>query len=263
MPSTSDIQLSPTPSILLIGDGGTRKTRFLIDAVQCGFRPYVFDFDRGMSILRGIEGIDYDTFKDAPFQSKVVNEEKGIYEYGKAWPAFIEKLNNIGKKLDDGEPTYNLLMYDSLTTLSNIAMNFVLKEDGKSGKPAAIQNWGLQSALVERVMEQLTTWDVVKIATAHIQRNTNDLLDTTEMLPLLTGKLAGKIGIYFDEVYYCVTTTPSDSEKKAFPFGKPVLVTQQDKLMKQAKSRYGVKTGTETRFGAVWEQINAAAKRAA
>lgn len=240
MAKASDIQVTATPSILLVGDSGTKKTRFIGTCPK----PFVFDFDKGMASLRDNPDVEYATFKDAPHQSKVVNPEKGIYKYGDAWPAFIKKLNEIGELMEKGTNPYETLGFDSVTTLSNICMNYVLRSDGKSGQAPQIQHWGQQMALLETVMDQLTSWDILKVVTAHIQRNTNDVTQVVEMLPLVTGKLAGKIGIYFDEVYF--TEVKKSQQGRVFS-----LTTEGTSLQKQAKTRYGVKDGSETSWDAI------------
>jgi len=97
-------------------------------------------------------------------------------------------------------------------------------------------------------MDQLTAWPVPLIVTAHAQRNTNAVSEMVEILPLLTGKLAGKVGIYFDEVYYA--TVKGTGENKKF-----ALQTESYGLIKQAKTRYGVEDGTEASWEALRKQL--------
>jgi hypothetical protein len=128
-------------SILIIGDGGTEKTRF---TASCG-GIHICDFDKGMDSTTDIvreSGATFRTFKDAPFGSKAVNPDKGIYPWGTAWPAFIKHLDtDIWPRVEAGK--LPALGYDSLTTLANISMNFVLKSDNKTGKDQpAVQHWG-------------------------------------------------------------------------------------------------------------------------
>ncbi len=234
---------NPEASIMLIGDSGSGKTNFL------GGIPnvFIYDFDAGMATLRG-KDIEYQTFKDAPQKQKVgsVLKKRGFYEYGTAWPAFIEHLNNtVGKAIDEGTWGNRPIALDSLTILMNMAMNHVIKESGrKVSDGIRIQDWGQQIGLVETVLDQLTAWPILLITTAHVQRDTNQLLDTVEMLPLLTGKFAGRAPIYFDEVWYTSVTGKSDARKYT-------LITESTGMVKQAKSRYGIKTGTPSNWEAV------------
>lgn len=233
-------------SILLVGDSGTHKTYFLGGCPKL----FVFDFDKGLAILRDRE-LEYGTFKDAPYGSKLFNPAKGTYEWGTGWSAFVKKLNEIGAQVESNTSPYLTLGFDSITTLSAIAMNYVLKENGRTPKDGPrIQDWGAQIGLLETVMDQLTAWtSFTKIVTAHIQRDTNMLTQAVEKLPLVTGKLAGKISIYFDEVWFTdVSAAPAgkpESERKFF------LKTVSDGTFRQAKSRFGVPNGTITEWSAV------------
>lgn len=249
---SSDIGGNPYPSILLVGDSGTHKTRFIGDVPGM----YCFDFDAGQAINRD-RVVRFDTFKDTPYgQQRSANPERGIYPYGTAWPRFIKRLNEVGALLDNPETaTFDKLGFkskdrimaigfDSLTTLSNICMNYVLKEDGHAGQQPKIQHWGNQIALMETVMDQLTAWPIIKVVTAHIQRNTNQVTEVVEMLPLVTGKLAGRVGIYFDEVWF--THVQGRGKDKKFS-----LQTESYGMVKSAKTRYDVPDGSPTTWKAV------------
>lgn len=241
MANAKDIQGEPNPSVLIMGDSGTKKTTFLcqVPGIQ------IFDFDGGMATVAG-KDVQYDTFKDAPVTGlKALKKTEGFYERGKAWPAFINKLNEIGERIDKGERVP--IGLDSLTTMANVCMNYVCAQAGHSGPPQ-IQHWGAQIQLLETVMDQMTAWPVPFLVTAHLQRNTNDLTQVVEMLPLVTGKFAGKIGIYFDEVY--LAKVSGQGEKRKY-----ILQTESDSMAKQVKTRYNVKDGTETDWQKVYDQI--------
>jgi hypothetical protein len=235
---TTDIQPDlGNASFLVIGDAGTGKTR-----VAGTFpKPYFFDFDKGMASLSNVEGVEFDTFKDARIGGKAMPAQ-GIHDYGTAWTAFEKKINEIGKLIDEGNSPYQTLVFDSITTMANLAMNFVMKSDGKSGQPPQIQHWGRQMGLLETVFDQLTAWPGIKIAIAHIQRNTNDLTQETEMLPLVTGKLAGKISVYFDEIYFAYVKRQPNKEHEY------LLKTRSTSVMKSARSRWGIPDDTKPTY---------------
>lgn len=227
---TSDIT-SAGSNILLIGDTGTHKTWFLGTVP----RIYVFDFDRGMAVLRHKQPpVEYDTFKEVPKGTEVgaVQSKAGLFKFGDAWPAFIKKLNEIGGLIDRGVFPYKAIGLDSLTFLSQIAMNHVLLTTDQ--KTPHQGSYGAQQEYIKLVLNTLTTWPVQLICTAHIQRDANDLTGTVEKLPLLTGKLAGFISAYFDEVYYCESSVDAKGVQEF------KVITQSDSQIRQAKSRWGV-----------------------
>lgn len=247
MPSSDTLPKGKSAKLLVVGDSGTHKT-FL-----CGTFPklQIFDFDGGLAILRG-KVFDYDTFRDAPFQSKLYNPAEGIYPWGTAWTAFIKRINEVGEAATKGESPYETLAFDSLSTMTNICMNYVRKERNLTPTSTFEQrDWGSLGNLMESVIDQITAWPAFyKIFTAHVQRDTNDITMNVEKLPLLYGKLAGKAGIYFDEVYY------ADS-KKAAGGQEFYLRTLTDATYRQAKSRFGVPEGTPTTFEALKPYLDA------
>jgi hypothetical protein len=248
MANTSELAGNPFPGIMLIGDNGTHKTYF---AGTCP-KPYIFDFDKNLTILRG-KSIEYDTFRDAPNGSKVHNPELGIYPYGTGWSAFIKRLNEIGQQIEDGECPFQTLVFDSLTFAGNLALNYVKKETNFNHKDPVDQGrWGMQSGLLETVLDQLTSWPVIKVCVCHIQRDTNQVTQSMEKLPLLTGKFAAKAPGYFSEVYFTDVESKGANGEQKF-----VLRTKQTTVLKCAKSPLGVPDGSETAWSSVEKALSA------
>ena len=247
MPNTQDEGASAYPSILLVGESGSHKTYFIGTTPK----PFMFDFDKTKRVLAG-KNVEFATFRDAPYGSKVVNPDKGIYKYGDAYPRFHEKLNEIGALMEKGTCPFETLAIDSLTFLGNIVLSHVLVNNSGNNKMAVLNNqnsidqglWGTQMRILETIFDQLTSWDIIKVVTAHVQKDTNTVLDSIEKLPYVTGKLAGKIGGYFDEVWYTSTEGMGDAQKF-------VLRTNKDKIMAQAKSPSGVPDKTATDWASV------------
>ena len=231
---------SADTNILLIGDSGTGKTNFIGTIADAGESVYVFDFDKGMATLAG-KDVEYDTFKEASKGQKVLPFAKaqGVYEFAAAWPAFIKKLNDIGALIDQGKGPQNIA-FDSLTFMSMIAMSHVLFSTNQDMPHQG--SWGAQQEYIKRVLNQVTAWPVRLICTAHIQRDTNDLTQVTEKLPLLTGKLAGLISAFFDEVYYTEVDTDKNGKQTFW------LRTASDVAVKQAGSRLKVPNKTPSDF---------------
>ena len=254
MPNAADIPMDAESSFLLIGDSGTHKSYFI---GTCPSPIYVFDLDKGMAIHRGRSDIDYDTFKELPKDKKLDPKgelvKQGWYEWGRAWPAFLAKLNDLGQQIDKGTCKYKTIGIDSLTLLTDIAMSYVLRENGRTLPEQ--RDWGAFLNNMSMVFSQLTGWPLVKVLTAHIKRDENQLTQVIEKLPLVPGQFSGKVSVYFDEVYFCEVkseTDPKTKEKKVTWY----LQTMPDSIAKQAKSRkYNVPNGTETNFNAVAEYM--------
>jgi hypothetical protein len=237
MANAKDIQPEGNSSILLIGDSGTHKTYFLGTCPK----PYIFDFDNGMLVNRG-KDIEYDKFIDAPKGGKA-KPEQGIYEHGTAWFAYIKKVNEIGALLDTGKCPFKTLGLDSLTMMADLCMNMVLKNNGRDLPTQA--DWGAFLKAMKTTVQQLNSWPIQVVLTAHIKRDMNDLTQTVEKLPLISGQFSGLVSVLFNEVYFTEAAADKDGKMKFW------LVTQQTVNIKQAKSTLGVPTGTETTYPAI------------
>ena len=254
MPNTRDEKTSAYPSILVIGENGTHKTYFIGTAPK----PFLFDFDKTKRVLQG-KDVEFAVFRDAPYGSKIVRPELGIFSYGDAYPRFLDKINEIGKLMEKGTCPWETLALDSLTFFGNIALNHVLKNSTANNAEAMRKGsgsidpgtWGQQMRLIETVLDQFTSWDVIKIVSAHVQKDENTVLGTMEKLPYVTGKLAGKIGAYFDEICY------AETEGKA-PDQKFVFRTSKDTILRQAKSPSGVPDRSPIEWKAVEKYLFAA-----
>ncbi len=248
MPNTRDLSIeSGKGSFLFIGDNGSGKTYFLKDMPK----PYIADFDSGVASLQGAD-IEYDMFKDAPLNSKLVDPERGIYKYGDAFPRYIDRMNKLGKMIDEGNCPFETIATDSMTTMLDSAMRAVLARDGKHGKNPEIQHWGTFMTDVVTLLDQLTSWPLFVVFTAHVERAKNPLTDEVEMMPLANSKLQGKIPIYFDEVYFFDVKTQRTNEGKV---SKHVIMTRKDSLYKCARSRWRVPNETEASWPAVQKAI--------
>lgn len=238
-------------NILVVADSGGYKTRFL-GTFPPGWVE-VADFDKGMASLAGTD-IEYETFKEADKGQKVRPEERkqGVYEYATAWPAFIQWVNKIGDRLEQKKGP-KVVAFDSLSHMSMIIMNKILKDNGWDVPNQGA--YGAQQEYLKRVLNQVTAWPVRLVCTAHIQRDENLNTGVIEKLPLLTGKLAGFISSFFDEVYFvdviekpAVAAVPAKDGKPAIPAQPaqrgPVVRTKATPTMRQAKSRWNVPDGT-------------------
>lgn len=239
-------------NILLVGDSGSQKTRFLGTFPQGWVE--VADFDKGMASLAGSD-IEYETFKEADKGQKVRPEERkaGVYEYATAWPAFIQWVNKIGDRLEQKKGP-KVIAFDSLSHMSMIVMNKILKDNNWDVPNQGA--YGAQQEYLKRVLNQVTAWPVRLVCTAHIQRDENLVTGISEKLPLLTGKLAGFISSFFDEVYFLEAVTiaavPAKDGKPAIPSSSGVVIrTRATPSMRQAKSRWNVPDGTPLDWAAI------------
>lgn len=275
MPNAADIPIDDWTSFLLIGNKGTHKTHFI---GTCPTPAFIFDLDNGMAIHRGRKDIDYQLFKEIPRCRAGTDGKKkedliqlldwqkasgGWYEWGTAWPAILAKLNEIGRMMDAGTCPYKTLAFDSLTTLTDLALTYILKGHATPENPSGEFKDGRQMWMpflhnMSNLFDQFSAWPVVKVLTAHVAKDEN-LIDggIVEKLPLVPGQFRGKVGIYFDEVYYTdvkVEKDPKDDKQKKETF---YFRCHQDGMIKMAASRkYNLPDGLPTDYREIMKHVN-------
>ena len=258
MPKASEIAFSQFTSFLLVGDGGTKKTTFI---GTCPSPIWLADADNGASVLAGREDVTVELFKEVSRDGKTAKSkplmkwqaEAGWSEWGRAWPKLIASINEIGKAIDAGTNPYKTIGIDSLTMVTDVCLSYIVRENGGDFKDGR-QMWGVFLNNMSELFSQLTAWPVIKVLTAHIKRDDNPIMQTSEHLPNVPGQFAGKVPVYFDEVYY------TESGPKGF-----VIKTSQGSIRKQAKSRsFNIPDDTPTDYREVMkaaERVRAAAKK--
>ncbi len=237
--------------ILIIGDSGAGKTRF----VGTFPRPYIIDSDKGTESVPG--PIAHKTFVEMNRPS--AKARHGTYAYGEGWAAVMKHVDEIGARMDKGDWPHDTLAFDSLTTLQEMALNAVLKTAAagsryKVGDSVDPGLWGAQMNLIQGLVGEVRMWPGIKVFTAHIQKDTNTVTEAIEKMALVTGKLAGKLPIYFDEIYFAETKVVPISP--ANPVGREyTLRTYSDAVHKAARSRLEVPMNTGQDFKLIWPYL--------
>jgi hypothetical protein len=211
MPTNEDIKIDKV-KVLVYGPSGTYKTPF-----ACTFpNPYIFDIDNGILSAR-LSGrpFTYDTYidKDLKQPTAARNMEKKVSEFQRDCP-------------------YDTIVVDSLTTMAEIGMNQVLKTNMRAGGVPQQQDWLQQMNWIKNMVVTLLATGKNVVFTAHEQIDKDELTGIISKLPLVTGKLAQRLPIYFDEIYH------SEASRK----GKDVsyrLLTKGNTLL-MARSKLGI-----------------------
>ena len=150
MPRITSHQSSHTTKLLLIGDSGTGKTGALASLAAAGYKLRILDLDNGLDIVKNYatdpnspyvkqnpkiaENISYQTFTDT---SSNVNGRL-IYRKATVWQNTIKALDSWKDEDDDFGPLTSwtekdVLVIDSLSMLSNAALNFHLAMNAALG----------------------------------------------------------------------------------------------------------------------------------
>lgn len=233
---------------LVYGDFGTGKTYSLHTAPK---PVLVHSFDPGGSrTLREWVGKG-EVLVDDRFE----REEPGDPQAYREWEEEFARLRNIGFFNHVG--TY---VIDSLTTMSEALMNAVMKGNKKQkSRNQEIETYIPQ--LNDYQVQQYTIRDFLNImcglpcnfiCTGHIDRSKDEVSGKMISTPMITGKLAQKIPMLFDEVY--VTQTKQTSEGTEYYF-----LTESDGLY-QARSRLAasgkIKKNERPDFKYILDKVN-------
>lgn len=164
--------------ILLLGDSGTGKTRF----VGTMPKPFIADFDSGTSTLAGIDA-----------QAKKFSPD------GAGWLAFKRELDLWKAGPQYGAETFAL---DSITQASEAALKYVLQKNGRASAPAQIADWGDAIREIKDVLGILSTLPCHSVVVAHLMVEKDELRGEIKYLPMMYGKdLPGRLPVYFNSVF--------------------------------------------------------------
>lgn len=185
---------------LLIGPGGSGKTS---GAITAPGPILLLDADQGKEVLIGAPGVDIiDIPEPDPKSPNAMRKNIEI----KRW---------IEYELKQGTFPYQTVVYDSVTRLYNMAMNYVKQLDparGPGGTPVTT-HWLSQKKECQDFLEFFIHAPFHFIATVHEAADKDELLGKISINPDITGKDAGWITQRFGEVYRCFSKIEIDKLK--------------------------------------------------
>uniref|UniRef100_A0A6M3II42 Putative ATPase domain containing protein n=1 Tax=viral metagenome TaxID=1070528 RepID=A0A6M3II42_9ZZZZ len=122
------------------------------------------------------------------------------------------------------------IVVDSLTTLSAYAMTHVQAITQHTGKPPSLPDFGRQMNELREFIKRGVALDVNFICIAHEQYQKDENSGRIWCLPLVTGKLAPELGLYFDEVYHAEATSIGGVDKYQLITKASGLITAKSRL---------------------------------
>lgn len=166
MPSTKDIELFDSGMFLFKGENGTGKTGAAASfhLIKPGAKVFFFDFDGKMNTVKHM----FPTID-------VQYESYGINNFG----AFL----NDFEKLQTNCP-YDVIVVDSLTTLTMTLVIYMLQKKGDNAKVPADQKDGQGRPKILAGGIQVTTWDEVNGETVLVGK----MLEISKILSAMKGK---------------------------------------------------------------------------
>lgn len=161
--------------MMIVGDTGGGKTGALASLAGAGYNLRILDLDNGIDVLANLltdkaskygpeaaSHVEYETITD---KMKNVNG-KLIPARSSVWQRSVKLLDNWETKDAEGKILTSLgpistwtpkevLVIDSLTMLSNAAMNFVLSMNARTGQKPFQSDFGDAQVMLESLMQML------------------------------------------------------------------------------------------------------------
>lgn len=266
MTSLADHQSTNITKLLLIGDSGSGKTGALASLAEAGFNLRVLDFDNGLDVLSNIlrakapgalARVEFETLTDSMrnIGGKLVPRAATV------WQRTSKLLDNWsvanGASKDLGPVTSwgpdDVLVIDSLTMLSNAAMNLVLSMNARLGQQPHQSDWYVGQQMVEGLLQMLYDEGVGcnVIVISHITY-IGEENGPVHGYPNTLGKaLPPKVGRYFNTILQARTSGQGMTAKRQILTNTQGFVELKNTAPSKVPPAYPLETGLADYFKAV------------
>jgi hypothetical protein len=278
MPNLSDHQSSETTKLLLIGDNGSGKSGALASLASAGYNLRILDLDNGLDILKNvlrdpkagyasdsISRVVYETLTDKMKASggKLVPSQATV------WQRAIKLLDNWKTESHSLGPLVSwtpkdVLVIDSLTMLSNAAMNFVLSMNARLGQQPHQSDWYVGQQMIESLLQMLLDENVRcnVVMNCHITF-IGEENGPVRGYPASLGKaLPPKIGSYFNTILMAQAVGQGANAKQKILTRTQGMIGLKTSAPGLVASEYPIETGLAEYFKAIRGVPAAAAKPA-
>jgi len=183
--------------VFLAGSSGAGKT---MSATTLPGRKLLVDFDNRADTVIGIERVDvYPCHEPEPKSPK-------------AWQKAERLRKVIVSEVRQGIFPYDSIIFDGLTMLGRMALNWALTLDpkrGLGGAPAQ-QHYGPQMDNLSKYVLSTLALPLNILWTGHIELIEEKDTGRHRNLPKITGKLRTEVANWFSETYFCFRTPDSE-----------------------------------------------------
>jgi hypothetical protein len=219
MPKIADHQSSESTKLLLIGNSSSGKTGALCSLAAAGYNVRVLDYDNGADVVKNLLTGDKSPYPKTAQEHfeyiPMIEPRKSVG--GKLVPVKAEVWTKTAQMLMEwqegtkGEAGYvnygsvttwgpkDVLVFDSLTTLSKAAMRFQLQLNGRLGQRPWEGDWGDAQDLIRQLLEMVTDASVRCNVIVICHYKYIEVQGMTKAYPNTLGKaLPPEVGIFFN-----------------------------------------------------------------
>jgi hypothetical protein len=173
---------------LLVGDSGSGKST---SAITAPGRKLVFEADKRSESLAGFPDIEVLDCDD--------------------WDSVTDAVEELWEQVRHGSFVYDTVIFDSLTSLGRLAMNWSLELKNKKGEVTARglggvpaeQHYYPQMYALSQLCLTTIPLPCHVIFTGHLDIYEDKILKTLDIYPKVTGKIRTEVSSWFNETYLC------------------------------------------------------------
>lgn len=250
MPTLENYKAEKPIKMLVIGDSGTGKTGALASLANAGYHLHILDYDNGLDILSTtvkpefLANVEYETLTE---KKKSVNGRIIPEGMPKAFTRGLALLTEWGNKYTS---LNDVIVIDSLTFMSDAALEHVQAGAGHLGKNPEIQEWGLAMNLIEDMLSILYSEDIKcnVIINSHVKYLEDEGTKTIKaQVNTLGSKLPPKVGRYFNHMILATM----EGSKRIFRTKASMTMGLKSPNPEKVADKYPVETGLAEYFKAV------------
>lgn len=264
MTKLGDHPSAVTTKMILLGDSGAGKTGALASLAAAGYNVRVLDIDNGVDVLANLLNdpkttypkealgrVDYVTLTD---KMKATNG-KLMPAKASVWQRAVSLLDNWKTEDTDFGPIsswtpQDVLVIDSLSTLSTAAVNFVLAMNARLGQKPHLSDWGDAQDMIEKLMQMLYD-DGVKcnvIVNTHVVYIGEEGSAQRGYPSCAGSKLPQKIGRYFNTILMIKSQGSGAMVKRKILTNSTPLVELKNSAPMRVKPDYPIESGLADYF---------------
>lgn len=254
MPTLTEFASSKTIKLLNIGESKSGKTGALASLAAAGYNLYILDYDGGLEILANVlrgndealSRVRFESPRDAISFLNGTPKVKTADAYKAAGRILVEWNAQDFTSAD-------ILVIDTLTTLTDAAFNEALKLAGRLNQRPQLQDYGWMAESVKLLIEMITSPDFGAhvIVNSHIRYFSGSDDDQTlpRGLPNAKGQEISRIvSRYFNSVVLTRTQGSGPGAKRLISTQPQGVVEVATSSPLTVKPSYPVETGLASLF---------------